>query len=393
MAEGYADLAPQYVLQVQGQDLKSDVTQFVERVEYESSDSMIDTAKITLVNPDFVLSSSKVFMPGNELDIYMGYLNPLYVGRVILMRPRVIFPFDGMPTLEVAGYSKDYLMREKRPFTGNTIPQKKGGSKPGRVVYKDTTVREILEDKAADHLLSEDIDDAPWPKGGIVHEARASDFDVIRAIANLTGYIFWVDYDPETKWTLHFKRPDQLAAYQLAEHTFRYNFGDKTTLLSFEPEFLFQGHYTQIRVQSAIRHPILGITGFEDIILAEKGELEPDPAYAGAIEEIEGPFPNAELIKIYIGDYSFAILPKVEIASRSALEVYAEQWFRRMREDFIVGNGYVTGVETLMARQVHTLEGLGDPYDGKYYFSNVRHIMSSGEGYRCEFTARKQLEE
>lgn len=388
-------LGPTFHLFVSGKDLgRTDISKFVEKVEYESSDNMIDVAKLTVANPNFLLSAAKVFMPGNELDVWMGYKKSEWnVGRVVLQSPKMTFPLDGMPVLEVTGYTKDYQLREVRPRTGKTVQQKQGEpKKPGKVVWVDTTVDEVVTEKAQENLMYPDVDPVSVvPSGGIIHEARSSDFDLIQGLANITGFVFWVDYDVRWGWTLHFKDPASLPVLQDQAFEFKYNQGDNTTLLHFEPEMLFQGHYTQIRVQGRIRHPLLGIIGWEDFLLAEEKDLEPDPAFLGVFEDIEGPLPSAEAVRVFIGDYSFAVMPQVEITSRAALENYVVQWYRRMQEDFIVGTGSTIGEPRLMARQEHVFSGLGAPYDGKYYFSRVHHIQSASDGYKCEFTVRKVL--
>lgn len=389
------DLAPNYILQIEGRDLKSDVTQFIKKVEYESADGIIDVAKITASNPDFLLSASKVFAPGNEMEVYMGYgpANVRLIGRVVLMTPKVRFPEDGVPLLEVRGYTRDYLMREQRPETGklpSPLAKKKKKKKAQRnVVWKDTAVHDVVQEKATSHFFSEDIDPVPGPTRPVVQPAKMSDYKFVQGLANMTGFSFWVDYSFDTGWTLHFKDLTKGLETQEFQYTFRYNQGDKTTLLSFEPEMLFSDHFTQIRIQGYIMSQ--GRPQLVETVISEKKETEADLGYAGAIEEIETDLESAEAIKLFIGDYSFAVIPKIEFASLAALENWASQWYRRMREQFIVGDGALMGLETLLSRQTHVLDGLGTPYDGKYYFSKVRHVVESGTGYRCAFSARKVI--
>lgn len=410
------DLAPNYILEVEGHELRSDVTQFISKVEYESADGIIDVAKVTAMNPDHILSSSKVFAPGNEMNIYMGY-GPAHVrlvGRVVLMKPEISFPQGGIPLLEITGYTRDYLMRETRPdpeikARESQLKERisaikgKGSQKRKKhlrnllkrlkqaVVYTDASVREIVEDRAMGHGFSLDVDDAPWPKGTLTQPARLSDFDLIQGLANQTGFLFWVDYDFERGWTLHFRDPDGDLSVQDTEYTFRWNQGDKSTLNFFEPKMIFQDHFTELRVRGRLHLPSGKIQEVE-VPVVEPSETEADPHYAQAIEELEIDFESAEAVKLFIGDYSFAIKPKTEFRSRAAMEVWASQWFRRTREQFIVGNGSVMGLESLRARQIHSLEGMGIPYDGRYYFSKVRHISDRDSGYHCEISARKVLQ-
>jgi len=405
------DLAPNYILEVEGHELRSDVTQFITKVEYESADGIIDVGRVTAMNPEHILSSSKVFAPGNEMNIYMGYgpAQVRLVGRVVLMRPEISFPADSVPIMEITGYTRDYLMREMRPdpeakrretalkaaisaATGKRKKQLQTVLKRLKqpIAYADASVREVVEDRAMGHGFSLDVDDAPWPKGTLVQPARLSDYDLIQGLANLTGFLFWVDYDFDRGWTLHFRDPNSDLGVQDTEYTFRWNQGDKTTLNFFEPKMIFQDHFTELRVRG--RYFENGRPVDTEVSVVEESETEADPQYAQAIEELETDFESAEAVKLFIGEYSFAIKPKIEFKSRAAMEAWASQWFRRMREQFIVGNGSLMGLETLRARQVHSLEGMSVPYDGRYYFSKVRHINDRDTGYHCELSARKVLQ-
>jgi len=129
-----------------------------------------------------------------------------------------------------------------------------------------------------------------------------------------------------------------------------------------------------------------------EIELTEELGQEANLEYLGAVDKLEGELGSAEAVRMYIGDYSFLHKANMQFQSEEALRAYASNWFRRMREHFIAGRGRLTGLETLMARQVHRLEGMGYPYDGKYYFSKARHVMDKDQGYFCEFNARKVLE-
>jgi len=408
------DLAPHYSLEVAGHELRSDITQFIQRVEYESADGIVDTARITAFNPDFLLSKSKVLAPGNEMDIWMGYGGLVSrVGRVILMTPRVSFPTDGIPIVEVTGYTKDYLMQEQKPDPGGKkrikeIEARLSRAKKweeklrwkavlkrarGTIVFRDTTVDKVVDERSSGYQFYPDIDPTPFIKGEIQQPSMMSDYQLVQGLANLTGYLFWVDYDYETGWTLHFRDPTEPLGVQDRVYTFRYNQGDKTTLLNFVPEMVFREHFTSIRVQTANRHPAGLRFGWPlEAEIHEELGLEADLQHTGAIEEMEKAPESAEAVKFFIGNFSFTTKTNVVFRNKKDLEVWASQWYRRMREQFIVGSGTVIGMESLLARQVHRLEGMGIPYDGKYYFSKVRHIMETESGYRCQFSARKILE-
>lgn len=390
------ELRPMFRVMLEGRPLGDNVSQFIQRIEYESAEGIIDVAKFTVSNPNFVMSSRNVFVPGLEMDIFMGYgeANLERIGRVVLRRPKVTFPLDGTPMLEVIGYTKDFLMRERRPKSGKAVAQRKGEPKQKPVSWEGFSLKEMIDVKASDWNMEPDVDNIPWGAStNAIQPISLSDYEYLQSLANITGSYFWIDYDAKiSKWKLHFKAGgDRDVAVQDKTFEFIYNFGDFSTLLNFEPQFMYDDHYTQIRVQAPMKHPYLGVIGYEDILLVEDEETEPAPVFSREPEELKKDWKDAESIRLFVGDYSFHVATPVWIWKASALEDWARQWWRKMRTHFITGNGSVIGHPALKARQVHKLTGLGKPWDGEYYFSRVRHIMAEGEGYRCEFSARKKL--
>ncbi len=119
-------LAPNFLIEVQGHKVQANVSKFIERVEYESVEGIVDMMKMTVLNPDFTLSELKLFLPGNELSLYLGYGPKLeHIGRCVIVNTRCPFPLDGMPMIEVTAYSKSHYMQEVRPD-----PDPPSGSKP-----------------------------------------------------------------------------------------------------------------------------------------------------------------------------------------------------------------------------------------------------------------------
>lgn len=390
------DLAPNYVIEIAGQELKSDVTQFINRLEFESADGVIDKATISADNPDSVLSSAKVFAPGNEMDLYFGYGpggGTKFIGRVVLMAPKPSFPEDAPSTIEIVGYTKDYFMKDQRPIPKDAAINWLAGTKQAKIgmVYEDVNVDEVVVEKCLPYSFYPDVDDAPLLKQKIIQPARMSDYELIQGLANLTGFLFWVDYDLSRGWTLHFRDPSGNLRNQDKEYTFIHNQGNKTTLLSFEPEQLFQNHYTTLKIQSTDRTPGARFGKLMEVTLTEDLQVKEDTLYQGKIKEMDQDLGSAETVRIFIGDYSFAMKTNLVTLDEAELEMFARQWYRRSREQFIVGDGRVIGWESLFARQTHRLKGMGVPYDGRYYFSRVAHLFVRGEGYHCDFSARKVL--
>jgi len=202
-----------------------------------------------------------------------------------------------------------------------------------------------------------------------------------------------VDADVKGVWTLHFKDPANILKNQVKRYKFKYGAKELSTLMRFEPEMNFTEKFTKLRVQAlgyyqtseGIRWGTLG----EDTIEVDDSPQAEDPLYAGDPKEDVKQFTSAEAVKLYVGDFSFAFSAAGNMNSMAKIKRWAKSWFARNRENFMTGNGVVIGIENLMSRQEHDIEGLGPPYDGKWYFSRVRHLFGSEAGYTCDFSARK----
>ncbi len=373
-------LAPQYAIRVAGQPVRPELARFIQSVEYESVDGIADMAKIRLDNPNFIFTDSKLWQAGNEIQIFLGYGETSYVGRVQTVRPVYDYPEgNAMPTVEVIGYTRDHLMMDNAP-----------AESPKPKPWPDARIKDILDEKASAYGFETDIDDFTLGRS-ITQKAGLSDYDLVKGLANLTGYVFWVDADESGKWTLHFRKPDErtglVPEVQEKKFTFRYNFGDSSTLLSFRPEYAIRDVKTKIRVQ--VRNPDTGRTTEEEI---EDDAEAPDLKSTGSpTEETQDTQTTGGAVKLFFGEFSIETISNKPFKSAKEARDWALQWFRRNRENFVTGSGKTIGVETLFARQSHRLEGLGKTLDGDYYFTRVRHIADRSRGYECEIFARKVL--
>lgn len=368
--------APRYRIKVVDKFLPPDVQRFITAVEYESADGIADVAKLRVSNPDFLISDSKIFQAGNELEIWFGYGTSLeFVGRADIAKVRPNFPEGEQPTLEIIAYTKDYLMMDGYPEAART--------------FDEAPVQDVVKELAATYRFREDIDPVERTITG-VQKPGMSDFDLIRGLSNLTGYMFWVDGDAFGDHTLHFVNPQAIGTARLQEkkYNFAYRAGPNTTLLEFEPEFAVRDSKVELRV--AIRDPARGVNFIEVITEDEESPDIKSKAKADRAEKIEGPIPSGAAVKIFFGEFSLEVVTDKTFINAEDARLWAQQWFRRRKENFVIGGGTLIGMETLRARQVHSLSGLGTAFNGDYYFARVSHRFA-GENYRTEFTARKHV--
>lgn len=406
--------APNFALKVQGGNVPAGIEKLVQRIEYESSDGMADIMRIVFRDPKIIkpkgltaigpvgglgalgggsgselsLRDVRVFQPGNTVTVAMGYGTEIrHVGTAIIRKVRPNFPRDEIPSVEVIAYTKDSVMMDNAPEKS-----KKKGKKGGRV-FKQTTFADAVRERAGDYGFILDVDDTNDSPHNFIQKVGLSDYDFVRGLSNITGFFFWVDGDANGKWTLHFKNPDTLRREVIQDkvYTFRYDDGDLTSLLDFEPELAIQG--ATVKLQAVVKDPRTGRTF--DATFEEENRDSPDPLAVVTNDisisdnELQGEYTTAPDVKIFIDDFSFEARANRRFKSEAELIAWARQWFRRNRENFVLSSGTIIGVETIFARQIHKLSGLGMGLDGEYFFSNVQHTMAADSGYTVEFNGRK----
>lgn len=382
-----ATLAPNFSLEVQGKALKSNVTKFIERVEYESVEGVVDMMKVSVIDPEFFISTLKLFLPGNELSLWIGYGPKLtHIGRAVIVNVKATYPVDGMPTMDVVGYSRSHYMQDVRPDPDPPPDVKPTGGQSAaakKTNWKKEKFSEVVKKVAAKYQFGVDVDDTKEPDSNIYQPKEMSDFDLVKGLANLSGYYFWVDGDDKGKWTLHFKHPDSVT--QEKKFTLVYSQGSGT-LFSFEPELMFKDHFTKIQAQHFAQSGEMVVSSFVE---EKKHDWSTVPTEAD--EKVEGEIGTAQEVNLFIGEYSFRTYDGSRFKDPAALEWWAKRWFERNRENFVSGAGECVGIPELRARQTHEITGLGPLFDGDWIFNKVRHIFDSEGGYSCEIDARKAV--
>lgn len=399
--------APTFSLKVNDKSVKDGVRALITLVEYESIDGMADMSKIVIADPLDVagrrlITDSTLFAPGNELTLSFGYYGSTVenVGRTIIRKVRPDFSDSGVPSVEIIGHDASCQMMDNAPvpLTERKVTKKATKKSPERVElkdskagrrFKDQKYSDAVKQRAEDYGFLVDVDESPDPGQDFIHKAGMTDYDFVKGLANLTGYFFWVDYDfDKFGWTLHFKNPETYIEPQDKEYDFKWGRGDYSTLFSFEPELAITGSMTKLQVVS--KDPRSGNT--INVTLTEKNDQSPELIYTGGSEDeekVDEDYSTSAGVKLYLNDFSFEIRTDRKFYSEAELAAWAQQWYRRNRENFVMSEGRLIGVESLRARQIHKLSGLGVAYTGRYVFNRVRHTFSPDSGYQCDFSARK----
>lgn len=422
------DLAPFYALEVESEWLFTDVTRFIKQVEWEETVDMCSRLKITVFNPrhafDVVgegtdeeselpdFTSHKVFLPGNEVNVYGGYgpySRAEFMGRVKLWKHMPRFPRDEQPVLEINGYdASKYMMGERSGIqvTGGRTTTTSSGDNEGNV-YVSMTHSEIVRNIADKYGFLADIDDTDRPLDTL-QKRDMSDYALVKNLANANNREFWVDYDNVRRaWVLHWRNP---ADDNRAKYTFRYNAGSESTLLEFEPEYTLDDGLVELKVMFFNR-----ATGQWDYLTESGADMEEeDPRFrrgasrgsrstvsrrpdgtrrAGGVgESIEEQITSASALRLAAAGHSIDVVADRPFASAADAVEFARRWFAKRKNSFILGTGKIVGCEKVRPRQVHNLQGLGPRLSGDWYFVLVRHEWVPDQGYSTVFKAHKVID-
>lgn len=433
------DLAPLFRVEINDELLSHNIGRFIKSVEYESAVDLADMFKIVVDNPGVVddfypdWTGHKAFQPGNEASLYIGYASTMrpenFVGRCQWAKHEPVFPREGVPQLELKGYDLSHKMMN------NSGPIQSGGKTTTPVtkrpvdaaddqgqVFSNILDSEIVAYIADMYGMDKDIDATAKRDNRIIKKGQKH-FELIKGLANLNNRDMWVDFNPTSrKWVMHWKDVNRV---QTAQYILRYNSGNSGTLLECDVEYGLRDTVSTatILIFDAKNQRWISAIEIEDAsgpdpIFRQGGGLEarssaqkrprkqttgkkktkPSAAEAragsarrNAKDVITEALDNAATFRIAAGGFTIDVLPpgnrfkSVDDAGRFLL-----RWFKSRQDNFIKVRGQTIGIETLRARQVHQLRGLGARLDGDYFFTSVRHKLGE-DAYTCEFTANKVI--
>lgn len=486
------DLAPKFTLYVTNAgadnriELRQDLTQYIESVEFESAVDMADMFEMTISNPNFMFAgpgevpmadalSFKPFQPGNEVELWGGYGHAdTFIGRAVLTKHFPQFPQDGVPKLTVKGYAKSYLMMKASgdlQVQNNKVQLKEGETvDPGAELNPQSAVakKQLKANKGKDMKAAEGevyinmtpsdvvqriadkwgfdaiIEDVPTRlvskhRDGIIPKKGLSDYEIVKALANLYRREFFVDYDTRKRnWVLHWESPSD-NPNETPLYTFKYAPQTKDgSLLTYEGEYAIKDQVSSVVVLAWDPHPPDGTEGRwisaievtdvegegrqwhygggrEERMQASKAPNPPDTVLGGAKKKknpkkqdsttirnkkiaaenrdyISHALKSATEFRLAAGGFAIDMMADKPFENPQDLADYATRWFLARRDAFIVAKGTLVGVETVRAGQVHEFLGLGEFLSGLYYFVAAKHKFSSDSGYTIDYIARKILE-
>jgi hypothetical protein len=216
-----------------------------------------------VINPNFMFTPDAVdappmrdavahraFQPGNEVELRGGYgpkSNHVFIGKAILAKHIPSFPKDGMPMLQVKGYSRSFLMMNASGDLNAqddkvqlAQPRQAGKNDTQGELYIDMTSSQIVTKVAAKYGFATDIDATDHKHTnrnaeGIIQKKGTSDYKLVQTLANMERRDFYVDFEPDAE-ALGAALEEAEGHRQTPELVFTYGTRN-ASLLSFETEY------------------------------------------------------------------------------------------------------------------------------------------------------------
>jgi uncharacterized protein len=389
----YPQYAPDYAIQINGQNLPAQVRTAVTSVRYEEGRDAASRVEMSVANPNLRLLKNHIrglgFQPfptsitlgpvgalqaapagtfdiDNKFTLAIGYapdpLEDVFTGEITGVT--VSFPNGGMPAMTVVAH--DYLNRMTR-----------GKYSRGFGFLPDAIIAGIL---GAENLLLPAIDPAIIAGSSAIaavnlifggsgrKQKGQSDFELLKEVAVTYDADFWVDGN-----TLYLSR-------FMKDYTPRLTLAWGQNMLDFSPKVSTIGQVAAVGMRFVLREiplDFLVAVGYdfdrESIVLS----VVPGAA-AASLQSILG-----SVLEIV----DQPITSPADITN-SALVISHE--IREKLNNRLTGSGSCVGDPRIRAGAMVRIEGVGPDFSGDYRVTSATHTIDTS-GYRTSFEVRKEL--
>lgn len=392
----FQNLAPRFLISVEGTKLRADITQFVQSVEYEETEDLASKITIQVANPDFRFNDSKVFAEGNKVDLWMGYAGRdlTYMNRGIIVRPNVSFPRDGMPMLKVVAHGFEIqMMRDETKGRGF------------RNIFDAGIVTKLFEESgivgnpaSGGNVFITDGLKRRWLKKG------DSKWQFVQKLAQINGYVAYVDYDIQKGVAVGNFGPPSAVRGQEEFYTFSYGMGEQdSSLLDFESDMSLVESPTELEVvyidpktrrtrKAKLEVSSSPVNRSETAFITRGtrgGRKKVKFSGTSGNDRIQESIENGPRVKISVFGQSEEVIADRRFKSPRDARRFAAAWWSRRERDFLFGGGATLGTPKLRRFQVHEFRLPGTRFDGKWRLTRVLHRMSGDGVYETEFSASK----
>ena len=298
-----------------------------------------------LVKGELTWVDDKLFDCGNTVEIKMGYekLETLIIGDITGLEPS--FSQDSAPTLTVRGHDlRHRLMR--------------GTKRRSFLEMKDS---EIASQIASERGLDPDVTDTK-EKLNHVLQSNKTDWDFLQYRAQRIGYEVLVKNK-----TLFFRPPQNASSQKLTLKR-------TEDLLDFSARLSTMNQIGQVEVR-----------GWDP----KKKELFISKAGVGdETTKMEGSISGPKVANQEFGKTSHTIAD-VMVSSQAEADRIALKMFNEMALNYITGDGSCLGRTDLHPGTAIEITDIGKRFSGSYYITSVTHSYSKTQGYRTQFSVKR----
>jgi len=314
---------------------------------FDDAESKADKLSLQLDNQDLSLFDREDLMGGATLEVSWGY-----AGNMAVPRRVVVKKLKGFTTLEVEGQALSTLMNREAK------------TRSWENVTRSSVVRQIAEEHGYEGQFI-DVEDTGEVLD-VVNQTAETDARFLRRLASREEFEFYVD-----DGGFHFHERRQEAA---PTHVFTwYSDSGRGDILSINVESDLIKRAGSVTVRG--RDPMSRST-------IESSSSNDSTNRATLAEVVEVVDPESGSTSLETRNATASVHPtSAPTAGRAARESAAR--FRRAERSTVKLSMQVVGDPTLHAKSIVEVRGVSGLLSGKYYVTEVKHVVSSS-GYTCE---------
>ncbi len=314
---------------------------------YEDSEKKADKLVLSVSNWDLKNFDDPVWRKGNILEVSWGYPDDMAPTREV-----VIQKVTGFQTLNVEGHAKSVLMNKLarcRTFEN---------------LRRSDVVKKVAQENGYGPSL-QDVEDTEHVLP-LVTQARMTDAQLLRRLADREGFEFYVDFDG-----LHFhqrrlgQRPIRVLRWFTAPEV------GEVLSISIENDVTAKPGAVSVRGRDPLRK--------KDIDERGSNEKTQRDSLAPVIEIVDPETGSTRLERRNIAE---DIRSTAETSSGTAKRE-ADARYRRAQHLTVELTATVLGDPSLLAKTVVEFQGISQRLSGKYYVREAKHKID-GSGYTVE---------
>lgn len=334
--------------------VRLDLGQRLLSLEYEDSERKADRFRVLVDNWDLAHFDDPIFKKGNELEVSWGY-----DGNLSPPRQCVITKISGFQQLEVEALDKGVLLHKKsrqETYTNMTRAE----------------VAQVIAERNG-YGFDQQFIQPTSARLGEVRQARLTDAQMLRRLANLEGFEWYIDFDG---FHFHTRVMEQPPYRTFTWYNATDNRGGVLSIDVQNDVYAKPGRVTVKAIDPDTKQVVEGVGDNEET--ARKGTGEKAELFTLDIDVHD----NLEISKVQAAEWERPAAVQGETGS-DEVKTQADRRFRKATQTAVKMGMTVIGDPSLIAKTVVRVEGVGKRLTGNYYIKTARHNVSAA-GYVTE---------